>query len=187
MWTFLTGIIRLSCHLAWILVKTWCRFDIEPIWVYIWCINRYIKVTRVFFNGLFMVDMACPRWRIIWGRCWADVGPVGPTSGHWRPCFLGYLGHCMTDHYGGITYCYNPPRLSLVNLVATYIISVRNMSVEKFTPIPMTTCQNIFSLPLFGTYLNYRSAKQTPRFTENNQMRSLFNMAKCLVILWITN
>ena len=39
----------------------------------------------------------------------------------------------------------------------------------------------------FGTYLNYRSVKQTPRFTENNQMRSLFNMAKHLVILWITN
>ena len=106
MWTFLTGIIRLSRHLAWILVKTWCCFDIEPIWVYIWCINRYIKVTRVFFNGLFMVDMACPRWRIILGRCWADVGPVGPTSGHWRPCFLSYLGHCMTDNYGGIAYCF---------------------------------------------------------------------------------
>ena len=57
-------------------------------------------------NGRFMVDMACPRWRIILGRCWADVGPVGPTSGHWRPCFLGYLGHCMTDHYGGIAYCF---------------------------------------------------------------------------------
>ena len=80
MWTFLTGIIRLSRHLAWILVKTWCRFDIEPIWVYIWCIYRCIKVTRVFFNGLSMVDMACPRWRIIWGRCWADVGPVGPIG-----------------------------------------------------------------------------------------------------------
>ena len=71
-----------------------------------WCINRYIKVTRLFFNELFMFDMACPRWWIILGRCWADVGPVGPTSGHWRPCFLGYLGHCMTDHYGGIAYCF---------------------------------------------------------------------------------
>ena len=72
----MTGIIRLSRHLVWILVKTWCRFDIEPIWVYIWCINRYIKVTRLFFNGLFLVDMACPRWWIILGRCWADVGPL---------------------------------------------------------------------------------------------------------------
>ena len=71
-----------------------------------WCINRYIKVTRLCFNGLFMVDMACPRWWIILGRCWADVGPVRPTSGHWRPWFLGYLGHCMADHYGGIAYCF---------------------------------------------------------------------------------
>ena len=60
----------------------------------------------MFLNGLFMVDMACPRWRIYFGRCWADVGPVGPTSGHWQPCFLGYLGHFMTDHYGGIAYCF---------------------------------------------------------------------------------
>ena len=45
-------------------------------------------------------------WRIILGWCWADVGPVGPTSGHWRPCFLGYLGHFMTDHYDGIAYCF---------------------------------------------------------------------------------
>ena len=53
-----------------------------------------------------MVDMACPRWRIILGRCWADVGTVGPTSGHWRPCFLCYLGHFMTDHDDGIVYCF---------------------------------------------------------------------------------
>ena len=88
------------------LVKTWCRFDIESTWVHIWCIHRYMRVTSVLFNRLFMVDMACPRWRIILDRCWADVGPVGPTSGHWRPCFLGYLGHFMTDLYGGIAYCF---------------------------------------------------------------------------------
>ena len=55
--------------------------------------------------------MSCQRvsvnpWRIILGWCWADVGPVGQTSGHWRPCFLGYLGHFMTDHYDGIAYCF---------------------------------------------------------------------------------
>ena len=64
------------------------------------------KSHKTVFNRLFMVDMACPRWRIILGRCWADVGPVGPTSGHWRPCFLGYLGHSMKGHYDFIAYCF---------------------------------------------------------------------------------
>ena len=56
-----------------------------------------------FSIAFLMVDMACPRWWVIWGRCLADVGPVWADVGPLAAMFSLLL---RTFHDGSLwRYC----------------------------------------------------------------------------------